>query len=129
MKPHYYALAALMLLIVACTNSTASKKKDSGILTVAEIQSDLPSVKDTVVVTGVVARVSEKDKQVFALIDTDEAKHCKSTGCAKFYLPVQFSGPSPGEWDEVNATGRIVDQNGLLFQASKLDVVRHLTIR
>ncbi len=131
MKRHYVALAALMLLaiIVACTNSNASKKKDGGILSVADIQSDPSSIKGTVVVTGVVARVSGKEKQVLALIDTDEAKHCKSISCAKFYLPVRFEGPMPGEWDEVNATGQIVDRNGLLFQASKLDVLRHLTIQ
>ncbi len=131
MKRHYHVLAALMLLaiIVACTNSNASKNKEGGILGVADIDSDLSSIKGAVVVTGVVARVSEKEKQMFALIDTDEAKHCKSTGCAKFYLPVHFNGPLPKEWDEVNVTGEIVDQGGLMFQASKLDVVRHLTVQ
>ncbi len=132
MKRHYVALAVLMLLaivIFACTDSNVSKKKEGGILAVADFQSDPSSIKGTVVVTGVVARVSEKDKQVFALIDTDEAKHCKSTGCAKFYLPVHFDGPTPKEWDEVNASGRVVDQGGLMFQASKLDVLRHLTVQ
>lgn len=131
MKPHYFAIVGVFLLafvIFGCTNSNASKKKGGGIVGVADIQSDPSSFKDTVSVTGVVARVSEKDKQVFALIDTDEAKHCKSISCAKFYLPVQFNGQMPKEWDEVNATGRIVDQGGLMFQASKLDIVRHLTI-
>ncbi len=132
MKRHYLALGALMLLaivIFACTDSKTSKKKEGGILVVADFQSDPSSIKGTVVVTGVVARVSEKDKQVFTLIDTDEAKHCKSTGCAKFYLPVHFDGPTPKEWDEVHATGRIVDQGGLMFQASKLDILRHLTVQ
>ncbi len=131
MKRHYVALAALMLLaiIAACTNSNASKKNESGILGVSDVQSDPVSIKGTVVVTGVVARLSEKDRQVFAVIDTDEAKHCKSVGCAKFYLPVHFDGSMPKEWDEVNVTGRIADQGGLMFQASKLDVLRHLTIQ
>ena len=129
MKRHYYAFAGVFLLafiIVGCTNSNASKKKEGGILGVADIQSDPSSIKGAVVVTGVVARISTRDKQVFALIDTEEAKHCKSTGCAEFSLPFRFSGPMPKEWDEVNATGRIIDQGGLMFQASKLDVLRHL---
>ncbi len=131
MKRHYVALAALMLLaiIAACTNTSASKKNESGILGVSDVQSDSSSIKGTVVVTGVVARLSEKGKQVFAIVDTNEAKHCKSVGCAKFYLPVHFDGPMPKEWDEVNATGQIVDRNGLLFQASKLDILRHLTVQ
>ena len=132
MKRHYYALAGVFLLafiVIGCTNSNASKKKEGGILSVADIQSDPSGVKGTVVVTGVVSRVSEKDKQVFAIIDTDEAKHCQSVGCAKFYLPVHFNGPMPKEWDEVNATGQIVEQGGLMFQASKLDVLRHITIQ
>ncbi len=132
MKRHYYALAGVFLLafiVIGCTNSNASKKKEGGILSVADIQSDPSGVKGTVVVTGVVSRVSEKDKQVFAIIDTDEAKHCQSVGCAKFYLPVHFNGPMPKEWDEVNATGQIVEQGGLMFQASKLDVVRHITVK
>lgn len=132
MKRHYIALAALMLLaivIFACTNSNAAKKKEGGILSVADIQSDPSSFRDTITVTGVVGRVSQNDKKLFTLIDTDEAKHCKSTGCAKFHLPVHFDGPMPKEWDEVNTTGRIVDQGGLMFQASKLDVLRHLTVQ
>ncbi len=131
MKRHYVALAALMLLavIAACTNSNASKKNESGILGVSDVQSDPSSIKGMVIVTGVVARLSEKDRQVFAIVDTNEAKHCKSVGCAKFYLPVHLEGPLPKEWDEVNVTGQIVDQSGLMFQASKLDVLRHLTIQ
>src|SRR5574337_1971487 len=112
MKRHYVVLAALMLLaivIFACTNSNASKKKEGGILGVADFQSNPSSIKGMVVVTGVVARISKTDKQRFAIIDTEEAKHCKSISCAEFSLPVQFDGPLPKEWDEVNVTGRIVE--------------------
>ncbi len=132
MKRHCFVFAGVFLLaliVFGCTNGNASKKKEGGILGVADIQSDPSGVKGTVVVTGVVSRVSEKDKQVFALVDTDEAKHCKSVGCAKFYLPVHLTGPMPKEWDEVNVTGQIVQQGGLMFQASKVDVVRHLTVQ
>ena len=132
MKRHFFALAALLLafILFGCTHTTASKKKEGGILSVADIESAPSSFKDnTLTVTGVVARVSEKDRKLFALIDTDEAKHCKSTGCAKFYLPVRFDGPAPKEWDEVNVTGRIVEQDGLVFQATKLIVLQHLTLQ
>ncbi len=132
MRRHYFALAAFMLLAIvvfACTNSNASKKKEGGILDVTDIQSDVSSIKGTVVVTGVVARIFKTDRQRFAIIDTTEAKHCKSISCAEFSLPIQFDGPMPKEWDEVNVTGQIVQQGGLMFQASKVDVVRHLTVQ
>jgi hypothetical protein len=132
MKRHFFTLAALMLLafiVFACTNSGAPKKKESGILGVADFQSEPSLIKGTVVVNGVVARVSEKDNKLFAIIDTEEAKHCESISCARFYLPAHFDGPTPKVWDEVNITGQIVDRGGLMFQASKLDVVRHLTVR
>lgn len=132
MKRHCFVFAGVFLLaliVFGCTNGNASKKKEGGIVGVADIQSDPSSFKGVVTVTGVVARVSKEDKKLFAIIDTDEAKHCKSTGCAKFYLPVSFDGPIPKEWDEVNLTGRIMEQGGLVFQASKLDILRHLTIQ
>lgn len=132
MKRHFFALAGVFLLafiIIGCTNSNASNKKQGGILSVADIQSNSSSFKGALTVTGVVARLSKEDNKLFAIIDTDEAKHCKSIGCAKFYLPVRFEGPMPKEWDEVNATGQIVEQGGLMFQASKLDILRHLTMQ
>ncbi len=131
MKRTLIALAALTLLALimfGCTNTSASKKKESGTLSVADLESNPTAFKDTIVVTGVVARVSEKDKKFFAIIDSDKAMNCRSIGCAKFYLPVQFDGPTPKEWDEVKITGRIVDDKGLILKAVSCEVLQHISV-
>ncbi len=131
MKRTLIALAALTLLALimfGCTNTSASKKKEGGVLSVADLEKNPTAFKDTVVITGVVARVSQKDKKVFAIIDSDEAKHCRSTGCAKFYLPVQFDGQTPKEWDEVKITGKIVDDKGLILKAVSCEVLQHISV-
>ena len=98
----------------------------SRILSVAEVQGDPGAYKGVVTITGVVAKFSKEDPKVFAIIDTAEAKHCKSTGCAKFYLPLRYDKQLPKEWDEINATGQFVEKGGLLFEASKIEILRHL---
>ncbi len=131
MKRNLIALAALTLLALimfGCTNTSASKKKEGGVLSVADLEKNPTAFKDAVVITGVVARVSQKDKKVFAIIDSDEAKHCRSTGCAKFYLPVQFDGQTPKEWDEVKITGTIVDDKGLILNAVSCEVLQHISV-
>ncbi len=128
MKRLFFALAAAMLLafiLFGCTKTSSVKKKEGGVLSVADLESNPTSFKETLTVTGVVARVS--DKKTFAVIDTTEAKHCKSIGCAKFYLPVQFDGQTPKEWDEVKITGRIVDEKGLLLKAASCEVLSHIS--
>ena len=81
--------------------------------------------KGTITITGVMAGVSRQDPKVFTIIETSEAKLCKITGCARFYLPVQYEGTPPKVWDEVNVTGSFVE-GGRLFQATKVEVLRHL---
>ncbi len=128
MKRLFCALAATMLLafmLLGCTNTSGSKTKEGGILSVADIESNPTSFKETLTVTGVVARIS--DEKIFAIIDTAEARHCKSIGCAKFYLPVQFDGQTPKEWDEVKITGRIVDEKGLMLKAVSCEVLSHIS--
>ncbi len=99
--------------------------KAGGILTVNDIQADPSAYKGTITITGVVAVFSKRDPKTFAIIDTTEAKTCKTTGCARFYLPVTYEGTIPKVWDEVNVTGSFVD-GGRFFTATKVDVLRHL---
>ncbi len=99
--------------------------KEGEILSVNDIQADPSAYKGTITITGVVAKKSLTNPKVFAIIDTSEAKSCKSTGCAKFYLPVSYEGAIPKEWDEVQITGAIVKSS---FLASKVDILRHLTL-
>ncbi|MDP3208567.1 MAG: hypothetical protein Q8M65_05415, partial [Rhodoglobus sp.] len=80
-------------------------------------------------ITGVVAKKHPSDPKVFAIIETTEAKICKLTGCARFYLPVKLEDVIPKEWDEVNVTGSFAEGAGPLFVATKVEVLRHLTFK
>jgi hypothetical protein len=131
MKRIIIALTASMLIsgivFIGLGNGKTKTVKEGGILSVNDISADPTAFKGTITITGVVAQISNKDN-VFAIVDTSEAKHCKSTGCARFYLPVQYEGKLPKEWDEVNITGSFA-QGGKLFQATKVEVLRHLTFQ
>ncbi len=131
MKKYIFAFGIIILVAVIGVTSFGKEKpktlKAGETLSVSDIQADPYAYKGTITVTGVVAVLSKKDPKVFAIIDTREAKACKSTGCARFYLPVRHEGVIPEEWDEVNITGSIVKKRGPLFEATKIDVLRHLT--
>lgn len=131
MKRYILALAAIILVTGMVFAGLSKEEKEAiktgGVLSVSDIQTDPEVYKGTITVAGVVARVSRQNRKLFTLIDTAEAKHCKSTGCAKFYLPVSYAGAVPKEWDEVKVTGQIVDTNGLVFQAAKLELLGHIS--
>lgn len=131
MKKIIIALTAIILIsgvaFIGLINGKTKTIKEGGILSVNDISADPTAFKGVITITGVVAQISNKD-QVFAIVETAEAKHCKSTGCARFYLPVQYEGKLPTQWDEVNVTGSFA-QGGKLFQAAKVEVLRHLTFQ
>ena len=130
MKKHIYISGIIVLIVgIFFVGSIDGKTKTligSGVLSVNDIQADPSAYKGVVTITGVVAKVDPSHPDYFALIETKEAKLCKSTGCAKFYLPVQYDGKPPTEWDEVNVTGTFA-QDGSLFTATKVEVLKHLT--
>lgn len=116
-------------IFLASSNSRSTKiNREGGILSVNDIQSDPYAYKGTITITGVVADKSKYriDPEVFLIVETTEAKICKITGCAKFYLPVRYKGVHPKEWDEVNVTGSFVEGNPF-FVGNKVEVLRHLT--
>ncbi|TAN46049.1 MAG: hypothetical protein EPN22_00260 [Nitrospirae bacterium] len=127
-----YILMLIAIIFIAAIvftgpgNGKTKAVKEDGVLSVNDIQSDPAAYKGTVTITGVVSRISGPNQRTFMLVDTHEAKLCKSTHCAKFYLPVQAQVALPKEWDEVNVTGSFV-QGGKIFQAAKVEVIRHLT--
>lgn len=130
MKKYIFVFAVLAFVagvaIASPSNGKAKEVKTGGILKVADVQADPYIYKGSITITGVVAKFSKDDRKLFSIIDTTEAKHCKSVGCAKFYLPVKYEKEIPREWDEINATGRFVERGGLLFEAAKIEVLRHL---
>lgn len=134
MKKNVIAFAAIILIaaiaITTLSNGKTKTVKEGGILSVNDIASDPSAFKGIITITGVVADKSrfKVPANIFLIVETSEAKICKQTGCAKFYLPVQFEGILPKEWDEVNVTGSFVD-GGRVFSATKVDVLRHLTFK
>jgi len=130
MKKYILEFGIVILIGVIAYSSFSNGKtktiKAEGILTVNDIQADPSAYKGTITITGVMALVSRQDPKVFAIIDTSEAKTCKTTGCARFYLPVKYEGQIPKVWDEVNVTGSFAD-GGKLFVATKVEILKHLT--
>ncbi len=122
-----FVMITLIEIVGFADLSSAKPKalKEGIILSVGDIHADPSAYKGMITVTGVVANKSRTNSKVFAIVDTSEAKTCKTTGCSKFYLPVSYEGEIPKEWDEVNITGTIV--KGVLV-ATKLDILRHLTL-
>lgn len=131
MKRYIFVLAAIIFIgAIAFTSFSNGKSrtiKEGGILSVNDIQADPYAYKGTITITGVVAGKVKWDPKIFVMVETSEAKICKQTGCAKFYLPVKYEGEMPKEWDEVNVTGSFSEGREIIFKAAKVDVLRHLT--
>ena len=129
MKKYILALGIIILIGVIAYSSFSNGKtktiKTGGILSVNDIQADPSAYKGAITVTGVVATLSKQDPKIFAIIEASEAKLCKQTGCARFYLPVRYEGEIPKVWDEVNVTGSLAEKGGI-FVATKVEVLRHL---
>lgn len=80
-----------------------------GGLHVGDIAGDPFGYTDTMTLRAVVARVNSNDPLRLIVIDSREAKVCKSTGCAKFFLPVALATePVPRKWDEVDLRGNVI---------------------
>ena len=95
-----------------------------GVLHVQDLAADLRSYQGEIAVRGIVARYAPNDPQLFALVDTREARLCKSTNCAKFYLPVKWSGigARPKQWDEIDLRGSLVHGSQYTYlEAARLE--------
>ncbi|MDA8340520.1 MAG: hypothetical protein M0Z70_14565 [Nitrospiraceae bacterium] len=129
MKKYIIAFAVIILIaaigFISLSNGKTKTVKEGGVLSVNDIQADPSAYKGTITINGVVAGISPQDPKLFAIIETLEAKTCKITGCAKFYLPVKFEGETPKVWDEVNVTGSFAEGK-ILVVATKVEVLRHL---
>lgn len=129
MKKYIFGFGMIILIGVIAFSSFSNGKtrtiKAGGILSVNDIQADPSAYKGAITVNGVVATLSKQDPKIFAIIETSEAKLCKQTGCARFYLPVRYEGTAPKVWEEVNVTGSFLD-GGRVFVATKVDVLRRL---
>lgn len=93
-----------------------------GSLQVSDIAADPFGYTGTVTLRGVVAVTKSAGPHRFVMIDSREAKICKSTGCANFYLPVNADPQMQvARWDEVDVRGQIVRGDKYpYFQAESL---------
>lgn len=130
MKKYIFALAAIVIASVAFAgfgSGMGKRVQTKGILSVNDIQADPDAYTGIVTINGVVTRISKQNPTLFAIIDTAEAKLCKTLTCAKFYLQVKNTGKRPQEGDEINVTGSF-GEKGRVFNATKVDVLGHLNL-
>lgn len=132
MKRYIAVLVAVIIAGLAFAGLSggmgAKPSAKDGILSVNDIQADPAAYTGTISINGVVSGLSKEDPKTFAIIDTAEAKLCRTVTCARFYLPVKYDGPAPKIGDEVNVTGALTDTGkGPLFSAQKVEVLHNLS--
>ena len=94
-------------------------------LNVNDVASGPAAHPGKITVTGIMAGMSQRDANVFGLMDTRELK-CTTPNCNKFYLPVRYQGKMPVRGDEVRVTGSFVDDGrGYHFAADKLKILKN----
>jgi hypothetical protein len=78
-----------------------------------------------ITVTGVVGAVVPKQK-IFTIIDQSEYAECKVVTCARYEIPIDFSGKLPDPEQVVVVTGKLVQpQPGrFLFKAKRMEIVK-----
>lgn len=93
-----------------------------GALNVDDIASEPSGYKGPLTLRAVVAKTEGSNPSKFVVVDAREAKICKSTNCAKFYLPVSAEAAMPvSRWDEIDIEGELVQVgHRLSFKAASL---------
>ena len=86
-----------------------------GTLQVKDLESDPSGYKGTIVVRGVVARVSKEEPKLVALIDSREARVCRDLNCANYYLTARVNRDDLNPWDEVDVRGTVDEDATTVF--------------
>ena len=78
-----------------------------------------------ITVTGVVGAVVPKQK-LFTIIDQSEYAECKVVTCARYEIPIDFTGKLPDPEQVVMVTGKLVQpQPGrFLFKAKRVEIIK-----
>jgi hypothetical protein len=78
-----------------------------------------------ITVTGVVGAVVPKQK-IFTIIDQSEYAECKVVTCARYEIPIDFSGKLPDPEQVVIITGKLVqpEPGRFLFKAKHMEIVK-----
>ncbi len=87
----------------------AQRPLPKGALQVQDLEADPKGFTGRIMVRGVVAKVSPYDPQLFALIDSREARVCQDLNCAKYYLPIKVKDAKLKPWDEIDVRGTMAE--------------------
>lgn len=112
-------MKTFLVLGLACNISFATA---AGVLGVDALMQAPQKYKGKIKVEGAVTKVLP-EKKMIVLIDRKEWEECgeESESCAKYRLPVQFSGSFPNVKDEVVFDGEIKKSDGrYLFVATNI---------
>lgn len=123
-------------VLLACGNAANAGLPDllgkaqpplpKGALQVQDLEADPKGYTGKILVRGVVAKVSPNDPQLFALIDSREARVCQDLHCAKFYLPIKVKDANLKPWDEVNVRGTMTEDTAKKMVYLRADSVENL---
>lgn len=87
----------------------------AGALQVKDLESDPKGFKGSILVRGVIARVSPQDPKLLGLIDSREARVCRDLNCANYYLPIRVDRTDLRPWDEVDVRGTMTEDARMTF--------------
>ena len=107
-------LIVLGMLLIGCDKDSSSKA-----LSVNGMKTNSEAYQGTVTIVGVVGIVSQKDPNVFAVMDADDVKNNVPLP-QRAFLQVRYEGgPRPAGGDKVVLTGAFKD-GGQYFSATKI---------
>ncbi|MDL2338476.1 MAG: hypothetical protein QFE16_11600 [Pseudomonadota bacterium] len=87
----------------------------AGALQVKDLESDPKGFKGSILVRGVVAKVSPQDPKLVGLIDSREARVCRDLNCANYYLPTRVDRTDLRPWDEVDVRGTMTEDARMVY--------------
>ena len=123
MKKYIYVVVALAIGVAVAFGM--AKQGNAKVLNVNDIGADPAAFTGTITVTGIMAGISQTDKDIFGIMDIKELQ-CKSANCNKIFIPVKYQGQQPVVGDEVRLTGNFQKlPAGYLFAAEQMKVVKN----
>ena len=104
----------------------AQRPLPKGALQVQDLEADPKGFTGRILVRGVVAKISPYDPQLFALIDSREARVCQYLQCAKYYLPIKVKDAKLKPWDELDVHGTMAEDPARKLINLQADSVENL---
>jgi len=123
-------LGVALLIASAVSPVSSHGQSDSTVtdttLSVDELaKSPKAFVDRTITVTGVVGAVVSKQK-IFTIVDQSEYAECKVVTCARYEIPIDFTGKLPDPEQVVMVTGKLVQPRPgrFLLKAKRVEIIK-----